>query len=237
MLHSCIWFSSISRLGSYAQIAPSVRVSVSGFCPNYIILLSRFHFAKNTHYFVMTDTATNHLIGNIETSRIEGMDLCVGANESLETIVGCINGLTKTSEDIAQFLRTLTRILNKQDSANKDLATKLDTVNLNITTSFTTLVDRLENSLNSIGEQLKHSLIQCTYCWKFSNCRKLSEHLFHCSGLKEPFFHMYPLYYVEDQQRRRYIDKRFKQPLNSDGCKCFRRKYFNSSQVLKGLAC
>ena len=88
-------------------------------------------------------------------------------------------------------------------------------------------------------------LIQCAYCWKFyigetgdtkervcqhksnvrhphnSNCCKLSEHLFHCSGLKEPFFHMYPMYYVEDQQRKRFIEKRFiarlKPPLNSDG--------------------
>ena len=81
----------------------------------------------------MTDTATHQLIPNIENSRIEGTNLCVVAKESLETLVGCINGLTKTSEDIAQSLRTLTRILNKQDSANKDLATKLDTLNLNIT--------------------------------------------------------------------------------------------------------
>ena len=81
----------------------------------------------------MTDTTTHQLISNIENSRIEGTNLCAVSKESLETLVGCINGLTKTSEDIAQSLRTLTRILNKQDSANKDLATKLDTLNLNIT--------------------------------------------------------------------------------------------------------
>ena len=81
----------------------------------------------------MTDTATHQLISNIENSRIEGTNLCVVSKEPLETLVGYINGLTKTSEDIAQSLRTLTRILNKQDSANKDLATKLDTLNLNIT--------------------------------------------------------------------------------------------------------
>ena len=87
-------------------------------------------------------------------------------------------------------------------------------------------------------------LIQCANCWKFyigetgdtkvrvnlhksnvrhphnANCRKLSEHLHYCSGLKEPFFHMYPTYYVEDQSRRRFIEKRFQArynpPLNSD---------------------
>ena len=87
-------------------------------------------------------------------------------------------------------------------------------------------------------------LLQCKHCWKFyigetgdlkertrlhksnvlhphnSNCRKLSEHLRSCSSLTEPYFVIYPLYYVEDQQRRRFIEKRFiklyKPPLNSD---------------------
>ena len=79
----------------------------------------------------MTDTATHQRISTIENSRIEGTNLGVISKELLETLVGCLNGLTR--EDIAQSLRTLTRILNKQDSANKDLATKLDTLNLNIT--------------------------------------------------------------------------------------------------------
>ena len=81
----------------------------------------------------MTDTATHQLISNIENSRIEGTNLCLDSKKLLETLVSFINGLTKTSGDIAQSLRTLTRILNKQDSANKDLATTLDSCNLNIT--------------------------------------------------------------------------------------------------------
>ena len=88
-------------------------------------------------------------------------------------------------------------------------------------------------------------LLQCANCWYFyigetgdtkercalhksnvrhphnANCRKLSQHLHDCSGLQEPSFHMYPFYYVEDQQRRRFIEKRFiarfKPPLNLDG--------------------
>ena len=87
-------------------------------------------------------------------------------------------------------------------------------------------------------------LLQCNYCWKFyigetgdvkertrlhisnvyhpenSNCKKLSLHLNHCSRLKEPFFIIYPYYYVKDMQHRRFIEKRhihaFKPPLNGD---------------------
>lgn len=89
-------------------------------------------------------------------------------------------------------------------------------------------------------------LCQCASCWEYyigetgdlkertrlhksntlhprnANCRKLSEHLHRCSGLKrEPYFHIYPMYYVADQQRRRFVEKRFiqrfKPTLNSDG--------------------
>ena len=87
----------------------------------------------------MTDTATHQRISTIENSRIKGTNICVISKELLETLVGCINGLTKTSEYIAQSLRTLTRILNKQDSANKDLATTLDSCNLDITTKYLSL--------------------------------------------------------------------------------------------------
>ena len=87
-------------------------------------------------------------------------------------------------------------------------------------------------------------ILICARCWKFyigetndakkrirkhksdvnliqnSNCRSLSLHLRNCSKLTEPFFHFYPIYYVDDQQRRRFIEKRFIQyynpPLNSD---------------------
>ena len=75
-------------------------------------------------------------------------------------------------------------------------------------------------------------LVQCANCWKFyigetgdlkertclhksnakhphnANCRKLSEHLHHCSSA-EPQFYIYPFYYVEDRQQRRFIEKRF----------------------------
>ena len=84
----------------------------------------------------------------------------------------------------------------------------------------------------------------CNHCWEFyigetqdlkerihkhksdvyhtlnSNCKKLSTHLRRCSNLREPFFNIYPIYFVEGQQRRRFIEKRFiyyyKPPLNSD---------------------
>ena len=87
-------------------------------------------------------------------------------------------------------------------------------------------------------------ILICYCCWKFyigetqhikqrtrlhisntrtpenSNCKKLSYHLNKCSKLKEPFFKIFPIYYVEEQQHRRFIEKRFiqryKPPLNSD---------------------
>ena len=53
-----------------------------------------------------------------------------------------------------------------------------------------------------------------------SNCVKLSLHLRSCSNLQEPYFHIYPMYYVDDVHRRRFIEKRFiryyKPPLNGD---------------------
>ena len=53
-----------------------------------------------------------------------------------------------------------------------------------------------------------------------SNCKKLSFHLKRCSKLKEPYFRMYPIFYVADQQQRRFIEKRFihkyKPELNGD---------------------
>lgn len=87
-------------------------------------------------------------------------------------------------------------------------------------------------------------ILICANCWKFyvgesgdvkkrirkhksdvhkihnSNCKTLSLHLRKCSKLREPFFYIYPLYYVDDRQRRRFIEKRFIQyynpPLNRD---------------------
>ena len=53
-----------------------------------------------------------------------------------------------------------------------------------------------------------------------ANCKKLSYHLHRCSSLIEPYFLIYPFYYVDEQQRRRFIEKRFihryNPPLNSD---------------------
>ena len=87
-------------------------------------------------------------------------------------------------------------------------------------------------------------ILICNYCWEFyigetdytkqrarkhksdvfhpenSNCTKLMEHLRKCSNLVEPFFKMYPIYYVEDQAHRRFVEKRwikyFRPPLNTD---------------------
>ena len=87
-------------------------------------------------------------------------------------------------------------------------------------------------------------VLKCSKCWKFyigetkdlkvrtrkhksdvkhlhnSSCKKLALHLRTCSKLRSPFFHIYPIYYVEDQQRRRFLEKRFvkdfKPPLNDD---------------------
>ncbi len=53
-----------------------------------------------------------------------------------------------------------------------------------------------------------------------ANCKKLSRHLNRCSSREEPFFRIYPLYYVDDRAKRRFIEKRFidrfKPPLNCD---------------------
>ena len=87
-------------------------------------------------------------------------------------------------------------------------------------------------------------LLQCNWCWKFyigetgdfkqrtslhksnaklpenSNCKTLSWHLNRCSRLREPYFHIYPFYFVNEMHHRRFIEKRFihlyKPPLNDD---------------------
>ena len=87
-------------------------------------------------------------------------------------------------------------------------------------------------------------LLICNYCWEFyigetddmkqrarkhksdvfhpenSNCTKLMQHLRECSKMVEPFFKMYPFYYVDDQAHRRFVEKRwikyFRPPLNID---------------------
>ena len=87
-------------------------------------------------------------------------------------------------------------------------------------------------------------LLQCNYCWQFyigetgnlkerirthvsnvlhpgnANCTKLNTHLHHCSQLREPFFLIYPYYFVQDMHHRRFIEKRhirrYNPPLNSD---------------------
>ena len=87
-------------------------------------------------------------------------------------------------------------------------------------------------------------ILICNYCWYFyigetddlkqrtclhksntvypgnSNCSKLSYHLHHHSKLQTPYFRIYPIFYVTDTHRRRFLDKRlihkYKPPLNSD---------------------
>ena len=87
-------------------------------------------------------------------------------------------------------------------------------------------------------------ILKCRHCWKFyigetchlkkrtrkhksdvyhpqnSNCRVLSEHLRKCSS--SPHFQIFPILYVDDKHRRRFIEKRlikqFQPPLNGDGC-------------------
>ena len=53
-----------------------------------------------------------------------------------------------------------------------------------------------------------------------SNCKTLSFHLKRCTGLKEPYFRMYPIFFVANQHHRRFIEKRFihkyKPELNGD---------------------
>ena len=94
------------------------------------------------------------------------------------------------------------------------------------------------NSLNVIY------ILQCNNCWKFyigetqdtkertrlhisnanypenANCKVLSQHLHTCSKLVHPYFTIFPFYYVEDRQHRRFLEKRFikryKPPLNGD---------------------
>ena len=53
-----------------------------------------------------------------------------------------------------------------------------------------------------------------------SNCKKLIYHLRRCSKMVEPYFKIYPIYYVNETLRRRFIEKRlifkYKPPRNSD---------------------
>ena len=87
-------------------------------------------------------------------------------------------------------------------------------------------------------------ILICRCCWKFyigetveikqrirkhisdvfhpenTKCKKLVSHLLECSMEKEPYFHIYPVYYVADKARRKFIEKRFiarfRPPLNGD---------------------
>ena len=87
-------------------------------------------------------------------------------------------------------------------------------------------------------------IVVCVHCWKFyigetmdtkqrirkhksdvnliqnSKCKKLSLHLRKCAKSREPYFYIYPFYYVDNQQRRRFIEKRlihyYNPPLNGD---------------------
>ena len=55
---------------------------------------------------------------------------------------------------------------------------------------------------------------------KNTYCKKLTAHLRKCSKMKGPYFRIYPVFYVADQSRRRFIEKRFiarfRPPLNGD---------------------
>ena len=96
---------------------------------------------------------------------------------------------------------------------------------------------------NCDSENVIYILI-CRTCWKFyigetkklkprtrkhrsdvllpqnTFCKKLSAHLRKCSKMKGPYFNIYPVFYVADQARRRFIEKRFiarfRPPLNGD---------------------
>ena len=87
-------------------------------------------------------------------------------------------------------------------------------------------------------------VLKCFNCWQFyigetgvlksriskhksdvnhpdnSYCKKLMLHLRNCFQLQEPYFNIYPIYYVDNQARRRFIEKRFikyfQPSLNSD---------------------
>ena len=87
-------------------------------------------------------------------------------------------------------------------------------------------------------------ILVCKRCWKFyigetknlkprtrkhisdikhpknSYCRTLAEHLRKCSP-RAPQFRIFPIFYVEDRARRKFIEKRlilrFQPPLNVDG--------------------
>ena len=42
-----------------------------------------------------------------------------------------------------------------------------------------------------------------------SNCRECAEHLRSCSALGEPFFTMFPFYYVDNPHLRHFMERRF----------------------------
>ena len=175
---------------------------------------------------------------------------CLVSKQTLEALMDNFTSLTKTIEDIASSMKTLTKILNKQEVNFKDLATMLDTLNGNIASLGDKLADRMEAALTRLGEQFKNIQLSTSASTSDSSfdiestirrrnlltekivrsellseyhqqlldeptpfaqhnfCRKLSQHLHDCSGLKEPSFYMYP-YYVEDRQQRGFIEKRF----------------------------
>ena len=88
---------------------------------------------------------------------------------------------------------------------------------------------------NCDSENVIYILI-CSHCWEFyigeteklkqrtrkhisdvkhpnnTNCLKLVNHLRKCGlNKKEPYFHIYPIYYVQDKARRKFLEKRFQQ--------------------------
>ena len=93
-------------------------------------ILSPHHglsFANTTLNSVMPGTRS--LVELLNNSQIDGTDLCLVSKQALEALMDNVTSLTKTNEDIASSMKTLTKILNKQEVNFKDLATKLDTLN------------------------------------------------------------------------------------------------------------
>ena len=42
-----------------------------------------------------------------------------------------------------------------------------------------------------------------------SNCKKCSKHLRECSNMVEPYFKLYPFFYIDDAALRHFMERRF----------------------------
>ena len=112
-------------------------------------------FATSTLYFVMPVTRSQASIDVLNSSQVDGTNLCMISKDALETLMGNVTSLTKINEEVSSSLKTLTKVLQKQEATCKELATKLDSLNENIVNSSERFADRMDAALTRLGDQFK----------------------------------------------------------------------------------